>query len=81
MLINLAQRSVDQTLFTRVCENFMSCLDHTERNSGRLFAYVIKNLKDTAPAEYRAIVCKVALAPLITDLGTELTKEIPDANK
>ena len=48
MLIDLAARNIDQTLFTRVCEIFMECLTHTERNSGRLFAYVLKNLMQIA---------------------------------
>ena len=81
MLIDLAARNIDHSVFTRVCETFMACLDHTARNSGRMFAYVLKQLKEITSPEYRAIVCKTALAPLITAIGTELTKEIPDANK
>ena len=46
-----------------------------------MFAHLLKGLMQITSAEYRAIVCKSALAPLITDLVSELTKEIPDANK
>lgn len=81
MLVDLASRDIDKVLFARVCEVFYKCLDHTQRNSGRLFAYVLKQLKEIRQPEYLELVCKTALAPLLVDLRSELTKEIPDANK
>lgn len=81
MLSNLAARALDKTLYARVCETFLECLEHTERNSGRMFAYVLSNLKDIESPEYKEIVCKTILAPLIVSIGKELTTEIPEASK
>lgn len=80
MLFDLASRNLDKTLFSRLCEIFLGCLDHAARNSGRIFSYVLKHLKNFKP-EYMSIVVQSGLAPLIASMGQELTKEIPDANK
>ena len=71
MLVDLAARDIDQELYKKVCEAFAACLLHTERNSARLFSYVVKSL-DKLPSAYQSIVSKTALASLIQSLGEEL---------
>mmetsp|Transcript_117 Transcript_117/g.172 ORF Transcript_117/g.172 Transcript_117/m.172 type:complete len:174 (+) Transcript_117:1417-1938(+) len=45
MLVDLSARSIDETLFGRVCDAIFAVLDRTERNSGRIFSSVLKNLE------------------------------------
>ena len=80
MLVNMAQREVDKVLFERVCEAFVRCMSHTERNSSRLFSQVLKDVNQFE-GEYKQIVAKTALGSIISQLSKELTSEIPDANK
>lgn len=67
-------------MFALVCQQFYDCLDHTERNSGRLFSCLLKASNQIA-SPYRSIVNRIALGTMIVNLCQELTKEIPDANK
>ena len=80
MVTDLAERDLDMTLFTRVCEQIANCMEHTQRNSARIFSYILKQLS-TMKADYKKVVSKTILAGLIRSVGQELTKEIPDANK
>ena len=81
MLIDLAQRNLDLNLYKRVCESVYDCLNRSERNSARIFAYILKQLKDVTNMEYKTIVVKSILAPLLSNTQSEHCKEIPDANK
>jgi len=81
MLVDLAARDIDKDLFAKVCDSIYKCLDHTERNTGRIYAYILKQLKEVTNTEYKTCVIESLLGALPSSMVTELTKEIPDANK
>lgn len=81
MLVDLTERSVDKALFERICETISAALLRTKRNSGRIFSSVIKELKKVKSNDYKKIIVENILAKIISTTATELTSEVPDANK
>lgn len=81
MIVDLAVRDVDPALFDRICEAICSVLDHTERNSGRIFSAILKELDKVTNPVYRKALAEKILAQLLQSTAAELTTEIPDANK
>ena len=81
MIVDLAARDIDEALLNRVCEATFSVLGRTERNSGRVFASILKQLDKVTNLASRKIIVEQILAQLLQTTAAELATEIPDANK
>lgn len=65
----------------RVCDTISEALLRTKRNSGRIFASIFKELKKVTKVNLKNIIVENILAKMIITTASELTSEIPDANK
>ena len=81
MLTDLIARDLDQSIFQLLCDLIYECLKHTERNSGRIFSYILKQISKITKKSYKDTIIKKILVKLIVESVSELNAEIPETNK